>query len=95
MGLPIGDETLYTTLFAEEQVLISGHRDDSAYILRILKQQFKENGLILNAKKTEYMIVCNDDNSDFDIGTGTTIKRCTSFKYLGFTLISNGKALEA
>lgn len=54
MGLPIGDETLYTLLFADDQVYISGDRTDAAYMLRILKQKIR-GGLITKAKKTEYM----------------------------------------
>lgn len=92
MGLPIDDFMLYTLFFADDQVLITGDRDDASYMLRALKKEFKEFGLIINMKKTEYMSVGNDDHSDLDISMGTTIKHCTKFKYLGVTLSLNGKS---
>lgn len=93
MGITIGDETLYTLLFADDQVIIAEDADDSNYMLRKLQEEYEKWGLILNTKKTEYMVVGDGERSDLDIET-CTIKNCTSFKYLGVTFSSTGKSSE-
>ena len=90
MGLPIGDETIYTLLFADDQVLITGDQDDSSYMLRKLQEEYNKWGLTINMQKTEYMAVGTDEADDLDIGNAS-VKRCNTFKYLGVTIASNGK----
>ena len=91
MGIPVGKDTLYTLLFADDQVLIAGDRDDSSYMFRKLHEEYSKWGLTINTKKTEYMVVGDDEREDLDVGIGT-IKNVCTFKYLGVTFTTNEKA---
>ena len=88
MGLPIGDETIYTLLFADDQVLITGDQDDSSYMLRKLQREYNKWELMINMQKTEYMTVGTDEADDLDI-LNASVKKSNTFKYLGVTLQSN------
>ncbi|XP_030768112.1 uncharacterized protein LOC115891711 [Sitophilus oryzae] len=67
-GLPVGKDTLYTLLFADDQVLIAVDRDDSSYMFRKLHEEYSKWGLTINSKKTEYMVVGDDEREDLDVG---------------------------
>lgn len=54
MEIPIGDETLYTLSFADDQVLIAVVTDDSYCILRKLKEEYERWGFPINYEKSEY-----------------------------------------
>ena len=93
MGILIGDDTLYSLLFADDQVLVAADADDSSYMLRKLFEEYDKWGLTVNTKKTEYMIVGNEEKQNLD-ADNCEIKHCSSFKYLGVTLSTNGKSVE-
>jgi len=93
MGIPIGDETLYTLLFADDQVVIAGDRDDSSYMFRKLEEEYEKWGLTISHKKTEYMVAGENDRQDLDVGQHK-LKNCATFKYLGVTLSNTGKSNE-
>ncbi|XP_030751610.1 uncharacterized protein LOC115879104 [Sitophilus oryzae] len=93
MGIPVGKDTLYTLLFGDDQVLIAGDRDDSSYTFRKLHEEYSKWGLTINTKKTEYMVVGDDEREDLDVGIGT-IKNVCTFKYLGVTFTTNGKSTQ-
>ncbi|XP_030752386.1 uncharacterized protein LOC115879632 [Sitophilus oryzae] len=76
-----------------DQVLIAGDRDDSSYMFRKLHEQYSKWGLRINTKKTEYMVVGDDEREDLDVGIGT-IKNVCTFKYLGVTFTTNGKSTQ-
>nr|CAH7740812.1 unnamed protein product [Callosobruchus chinensis] len=77
-----------------DQVVLSTDRDDLNYMLRKLKDEYEEWGLIINMQKTEYLIVGDEnDRSDMQIGS-EIIKLCSSFKYLGVTISSTGRSTE-
>ncbi|XP_030753978.1 uncharacterized protein LOC115880821 [Sitophilus oryzae] len=93
MGIPVGKDTLYTLLFANDQVLIARDRDDSSYMFRKLHEEYSKWGLTINTKKTEYMVVGDDEREDLDVGIGI-IKNVCTFKYLGVTFTTNGKSTQ-
>lgn len=41
MGIPVGQELLYTLLFADNQVLIASDREDSSYTFRLHEEYTK------------------------------------------------------
>jgi hypothetical protein len=54
MGIPIGEQTLYTLLFADDQVIVAADAEDVSYMTRKLKQKFTKWGLEINMSKTKY-----------------------------------------
>ncbi|XP_030752465.1 uncharacterized protein LOC115879675 [Sitophilus oryzae] len=84
MGLPIGDSMLYTLLFADDQVLITGDRDDALHAEGALGTV---RTIWIDCKYKKDRI----HHSDLDNGMGKAIKNCSKFKYLGVTLPLNGK----
>ena len=57
MGIPINDKFLYTLLFADDQVVLAMHAQDSNYMIRKLHEQYKRWGLEINYAKTEQMTI--------------------------------------
>jgi hypothetical protein len=56
MGLKIQDRTIYTMLFADDQLLIAQNYEELQYMTRILIEQYELWGLKLKVKKkTKYM----------------------------------------
>ncbi|KAK4873810.1 hypothetical protein RN001_013170 [Aquatica leii] len=61
MGIPIRDETLYTLLFADDQVIVASNMDDANYMLRKLIEEYERWGLTINVSKTEYLAIGEND----------------------------------
>jgi hypothetical protein len=40
MGTPIGEQTLYTLLFADDQVIVAADAEDVSFMTRKLKEEF-------------------------------------------------------
>ena len=93
MGIQVGTDTIYSLLFADDQVVIASDNDDASYMMRNLNKVYEQAGLSINTKKTQYMATGNDNADDLEIGR-YKIKQCSSFKYLGVTLTTNGKSSE-
>lgn len=54
MGIPIRDEQLFTLyFFADDQVVLAQYEEDLSYMIRKLKDEYKEAGLEINLDKTE------------------------------------------
>lgn len=60
-------------------------------MFRKLEAEYKKYSLVINFKKTEYMVVAEDIKSDLDVGN-KRIKNCASLKYLGVTFSDTGKS---
>ena len=54
MGLEIQDKTIYSMLFADDQLLIAQDYEDLEYMTRKLIEEYDFGGLKLNIKKTKY-----------------------------------------
>ena len=83
MGIPVGNDSIYTLLFADDQVVISQDYEDMEYMLRKLLEEYEKWDLKVNLDKTFYMgfgIETEDlileDQKGF-------IKVCEEFDYLG------------
>ena len=59
MGLEIQDTTIYSMLFADDQLLIAQDYEDLEYMTRKLIYEYELWGLKLNVKKTKYMTIGN------------------------------------
>lgn len=92
MGVRIGDDTLYTLHFADDQAILAEDEADVDYMLRKLDEEYSKWGLTINASKTEYLVV-GGEADDLQIGSGK-IKGTKSFKYLGVKITSTGGSNE-
>lgn len=66
MGIPIGEDTLYTLLFADDQA----DADDANYMLRKLKEEYVKWGLIIILAKIEYFILGESEGEDLQFENG-------------------------
>lgn len=88
MGIPIGDENLYTLLFADDQIITAGDEDDIQYLLRKVIEEYDKWGLTLNTEKTKYLVIGGQGH---DIVTDKgIIKTCQEYKYLGVMVTKEG-----
>jgi hypothetical protein len=55
MGIPLGDNRIYTLHFADDQVLIAQGLDDIEYLTRKLIVEYKKWGLEIRLDKTLYV----------------------------------------
>jgi len=72
MGLEIQDTTIYSMLFADDQLLIAHDYEDLEYITRKLIEEYELRGLKLNVNKTKYMAI-GDTLRDLQLEDGKRI----------------------
>ncbi|XP_072383859.1 uncharacterized protein [Diabrotica undecimpunctata] len=95
MGLSIGDETLYTLHYADDQVVIAQDKEDLEYMARKLMEENKKLGLEVNLQKTQYLCIGGENTADdLDLEDGK-IKKCDKCLYLGVKLTKTGRTDEA
>jgi hypothetical protein len=92
-GLIIGGYTLNNLRYADDIVLIAQSKEKLQEMLDIIDLHSEENGLSINLKKTECMIISKYENvSDSGITLkGNQIKQVENFKYLGTWITNDGK----
>ena len=88
MGVPVGNDKMFTIHFADDQAVIAEDEIDISYMLRKLAEEYAKWGLEINTSKTEYLIV-GGEGQDLKLGT-KVIKNIKNFKYLGVTMTSDG-----
>ena len=54
-GVPLENTTLYTLQFADNQVVLTGDKEDLEYTTRKLKETYEKWVLDMNLSKTEYL----------------------------------------
>ena len=69
MGLEIQDTTMYSMLFADNQLLIVQDYEDLECMTRKLIDEHELRGLKLNIKKTKYMAI-GDTSRDLQLEDG-------------------------
>ena len=69
MGLEIQDKTIYSMLFADDQLLIAQDYEDLEYMTRKLIDEYELWGLKLNAMKTNCMAI-GDTSRDLKLEDG-------------------------
>lgn len=93
MGIQINNDTLFTLYFADNQVVIAEDEMDLSYIVRKLKEQYKEAGLNINMKKSEYLSVGTEDIQDLDM-EDEKMKGTKAFTYLGVVFDKTGSSYK-
>lgn len=88
MGIPVGNETVHSLLFADDQVIIAQCREDAKFMVRKLLEAFEAGGLKVNMSKTEYLVI-GGDGRNIKLPQGI-IKIVKEFKYLGSVLHETG-----
>ena len=53
MGVTVGDDTIYSLLFAGDKLLMT---EDLEYMIRKLKEEYEKWGLKINMEKTKYIL---------------------------------------
>jgi hypothetical protein len=89
MGVKIGDHTLYSLHFADDQVILAEDQDDIHYMLRKIDEEYTKWGLSINPSKTEYVVV-GGEGKHLELGS-KQIQNTDSYKYLGVNITNNGR----
>lgn len=92
MGITIGEGTLYTLQFADDQVILAEDEQDAHYMLRKLKEEYERWGLTINLNKTEYLVI-GGKAEDLELGA-EKIRAGRSYKYLGVKITSQPDSQE-
>ena len=79
----VGDSTIHTLFFADDQILLAEDRDDLSYMARKLEEVFENSGLKLNMKKSEYLAAEVEEISDLPLENGKMICGVQEYKYPG------------
>ena len=90
MGLEIQNTTIYSMLFADDQLLTAQDYEDLEYMTRKLIDEYGLWRLKLNVKKTKYMAI-GDTSRDLQLEDGQgTISRVSEYVYLGVRITKDG-----
>jgi len=91
MGLEIQDTTIYTMLFADDQLLIAQDYEDLEYMTKELIEEYELWGLKLNVKKkTKYMAI-GDTTRDLQLEDGKgIISHVNEYICLGVRITKDG-----
>src|SRR5438034_180842 len=92
-GLIIGGYTLNNLRYADDIVLVAHSKEKLQEMLDIVDLYSEENGLSINIKKTESMVISEYENNRDNRITlkGNPIKQVENFKYLGTWITNDGK----
>ena len=92
-GLKANGENLNNLRYADDTSLLAGSEEDLQRLLNIVVEESEKLGLSLNVKKTECMVVSKKKNNPECklFSKGEQIRQVQKFKYLGYTLTSDGK----
>jgi hypothetical protein len=90
MGLEIQYTTIYSLLFADDQLLIAQDYEDLEYVTRKLIDEYELWSLKLNVKKTKYMFI-GDTSRDLQLEDGKdTVSHVSETIYLGVRITKDG-----
>jgi hypothetical protein len=90
MGLEIQNTTIYSLLFADDQLLIVQDYEDLEYMTRKLISECEFWGLKMNVKKTTNMAI-GDTLIDLHLENGKeTINHVNEYTYLGVRITKDG-----
>jgi hypothetical protein len=66
----VGDNMLYALYFVDDLLVIMEDKDNLSYMVRKLQEAYQHRGLIINKKKSEYMIFGNNEKEDLPLVDG-------------------------
>lgn len=90
MNIPVGDETLFSFNYADDQVILEQEAFDLEFMIRILYQEYDKWGLRVSLSKTEYLVSNSDPQFQILISDSFQINQVNCFKYLGALIDKNG-----
>jgi hypothetical protein len=93
MGLQVETAMLHALYLADDQIVIVEDKDDLSYMVRKLQEAYEQRGLIINKKKSEYVIFGNNEKEGLPLEDDyvSGVDKC---KYLGVVLNKNGYSNE-
>lgn len=89
LGVKMEDESLYSLLFADDQIIVAEDEDDVNYMFRKLVEELEKWGLEINIEKTQYMVI-GAQGRDLQTDKGI-VKHTKEYKYLGTTFTDRGR----
>jgi len=90
MGLKIQDRTIYSMLFADDQLLIAQNYEELQYMTRKLIEKYELWGLKVNVKETKYMLI-RDIPRDLQLEVGKgIINYVNECNYSGVKITKDG-----
>jgi len=89
MGLEIQDTTIYSMLFADDQLLTAQDYEDLEYMTRKLIDEYELWGLKLNVKKTKYMAIGDTSRDLLEDGKGIK-SHVNDYTCLGVRITKDG-----
>jgi hypothetical protein len=90
MGLEIQDTTIYSVLFADDQLLIAQNYVDLEYMTRKLIDEYELWGLKLKIIKTEY-VATGDTSRDLQLENGKgTLSHVSEYVCFGVRITKDG-----
>jgi len=94
-GTTIGGANFNNLQYADDTVLIAESQTALQETLDVVTAASQDMGLDLNTRKIECMVTTKKSSKPCHLTSkGDDIKQVESFKYLGYTLSSNGKCLK-
>jgi hypothetical protein len=88
MRLQGGDGMLCALYFVGDRIVMAGEKVDLSYMVRKLQEAYEQRGVIVNTKKSEYMIFGNSEKEDVPLEDGC-VSGANECKYLGVVLNEN------
>ena len=92
-GIEVNGENINNIRYADDTALIAGSKKALQSLINIVVTESERMGLSLNVKKTECMVVSKksiNPKCKVEIN-GEVIKQVQKFKYLGYTITSDGR----
>lgn len=90
----IGKKTITDTDFADDLALLSDTLEQAEELLLALEEEAAKVGLMINAKKTQYMSFNQQKDTALKTRNGSTLEEVKDFKYLGSWVASSEKDLK-
>jgi len=89
MGITLENTTFYTLQFADDQVILTGDKEDLEYMTRKLKGTYEKWGLDMNLNKTKYLCI-GETHSNLKLDKDSEIEFCQEYKYVGVIFDTSG-----
>jgi hypothetical protein len=80
--------------YADDLALLTNNIQDATALLHKIEEAASEVGLYINAKKTEYIVINQDQTCEIRDSSGNLIKVVKDFKYLGSYIAFTEKDVE-
>ena len=91
-GIKVGGKNVNNLRYADDTVLIAENEKDLQALLDIIERESLKNGLELNGKKTEVMVISRKANATCNIYVkGTKLRQGETFRYLGTLITQDGR----